>query len=51
MYNEEEGGWCEGRITYYNKNLDKLRVGYDDDSEDFISPRDIDGIEIVLCVD
>ena len=48
----DEGGWFEGKVMWYNKVLDKLRVYYsEDESDDYISPGDIDGTEIILCVD
>ena len=37
-----------GTITWYNQPMEKLRVMFDDETEDYISVDDIDGVEINL---
>ena len=43
-----ENGWFVGKINYYNKLLEKYYVLYEDDTEDYISLDDIDGVEVQL---
>ena len=45
---EDEGGWFDGTITWYNTQLGKLRVLFEDDSDDYISPEDINGVDVFL---
>ena len=43
-----ETGWHQGKIEYFNKSLDELFVRFEDGSEDYIKPTEIDGLQIVL---
>ena len=43
-----ENGWFECTITYFNKCFEEYRVVYQDESGDYISPNDIDGVEVQL---
>ena len=43
-----ENGWHTGEITYYNDNLQKYYIKFDDGSEDYIGEENIDMIEV--CV-
>ena len=43
-----QNGWFTGVIEYYNTNINKYRVVYSDESDDYIEIEDIDGIEIIL---
>lgn len=43
-----EGGWFDGRVTWYNTSMGKLRVVFEDESDDYIAPDDIDGIDVIL---
>ena len=43
-----EHGWFEGTFTYFNKCFEEYRVVYQNESEDYISPNDIDGMEVQL---
>ena len=45
---EDEGEWFDGTITWYNTQLGKLRVLFEDDSDDYISPEDINGVDVFL---
>ena len=46
----DEVGWYMGKITWYATMLGKLRVFYEEDeSDDYISPDEINGIDIILC--
>jgi hypothetical protein len=49
MLYAEEGGWFVGRVTWYNAEMKKLRVYFEnDDSDDYIQIDEIDGHEIIL---
>ena len=39
-------GWHTGTVRFYNKKLLELKVDFLDGSIDYISPDDIDGIEV-----
>ena len=43
-----EGGWFDGRVEWYNTSMGKLRVVFADDSDDYIAPDEIDGIDVIL---
>ena len=43
-----DNGWFVGRICWFNNQMGKLRVVYDDDTDDYIDPDDIDGVELIL---
>ena len=46
-----KGGGLKGVVTWYNTNLEKVRVLYEEDgSDDYIMPEEINGIDIILCV-
>ena len=38
----------KGEINYFNKSLEEYRVSYEDDTEDYISLEDVDGVEVQL---
>lgn len=42
----EGSGWHTGTIEYYNSELDKYLVLFEDESEDLIKVEDIDGVDI-----
>lgn len=44
-----ETGWHEGRIDYYNENLCKYHVAFEDSSEDYIGEDDIDMVDVIIC--
>ena len=43
-----ENGWFVGEINYFNKSLEEYRVSYEDETEDYISLEDVDGVEVQL---
>ena len=43
-----QNGWFTGVIEDYDTNINRHRVLYSDESEDYIGIEDIDGIEIIL---
>ena len=43
-----ENGWFPGTIQCFNEKMGKYRVLFNDDSEDFIGIKEIEGVEIVL---
>ena len=43
-----EDGWFFGKINYYNKLLEEYHVLYEDDTKDYISIDNIDGVEAQL---
>ena len=42
-------GWCKDVVAWYNANMGKIRLLFDDGSEDYLAPEEIDGVEII-CV-
>ena len=42
-----ENGWFTGTIEYYNAKLKEYKVNYLDNTSDFVSPDDFDGVEVV----
>ena len=43
-----ENGWHIGTIKYFCKDLIEYKIDYPDGSTDYISPNDIDGLEVIL---
>ena len=43
-----ENGWFVDETNYFNKSLEEYRVSYEDDTEDYISLEDVDGVEVQL---
>ena len=43
-----ENSWFTGTIQYFNEKMERYRVLCDDDSEDYIGIKKIEGVEIVL---
>ena len=43
-----ENGWFVGKINHYNKLLEEYYALHEDDTEDFMSLDDIDGVEVQL---
>ena len=43
-----ENGWFTGTIEYYNVKLKEYKVNYLDNTSDFVSPHDFDGVEVIL---
>ena len=43
-----ENGWFTGTIEYYNAKLKEYKVKYLDNTSDFVSPDDFDGVEVIL---
>ena len=43
-----ENGWFTGTIEYYNAKLKEYKVNYLDNTSDFVSPDDFDGVEVIL---
>ena len=43
-----KNGWFTGAIEYYNTKLKGYKVNYRDDTSDFLSPDDFDGVEVIL---
>ena len=43
-----ENGWPEGDTEYYNKNICKYHVSFNDGTEDCITEDDIDMIEVIV---
>ena len=41
-------GWFTGTIEYYNAKLKEYKVNYLDNTSDFVSPDDFDGVEVIL---
>ena len=47
-YYPDEGGWFDGTVTWYNTRLEKLRVLFLDESDDYIHIEEINGVDIML---
>ena len=43
-----ENGWFIGSIEYYNVDLGKYHIAFEDGSEDYIAPSDIDNVEVMV---
>ena len=43
-----KNGWFTGTIEYYNAKLKEYKVNYLDNTSDFVSPDDFDGVEVIL---
>ena len=43
-----EGGWFIGTVSWYNSQLGKLRIVFDNVSDDYIQPDEIDGVDVIL---
>lgn len=43
-----DNGWFKGQICWYNTKMNKLRILFEDDTDDYIIPDDIDGIELIF---
>ena len=41
-------GWHQGRVDYWNKELQELKVDYPDGTVDYIKISDIDDVEVML---
>ena len=41
-------GWCTGSISWFNDKMQKLRVVFEDGTDDYIYTEDIVGVEITL---
>ena len=50
IFYDDQGEWFEGKITWFNNKMNKLRLYFPDDSEDYISEEDINGMDILLLV-
>ena len=48
IFYPSEGGWFIGTVSWYNSQLGKLRIVFEDGSDDYIQPDEIDGIEIIM---
>ena len=44
----DQNGWFTGTIEYYNAKLKEYKVNYLDNTSDFVSPDDFDGVEVIL---
>ena len=42
-----DGGWFVGKVIYYNHALSEYKVDFEDGSVDYVSPEDIDGVEVI----
>ena len=42
-----DGGWYVGKVMYYNQTLSEYKVDFEDGSVDYVSPEDIDGVEVI----
>ena len=42
-----ENGWFTGTVTWFNKTLDKIRILYEDGTDDYIELDEVDGAEII----
>ena len=43
-----ESGWFNGAIELCNSKLKEYKVNYLDDTLNFVSPDDFDGVELIL---
>ena len=43
-----KNGWFTGTIEYYNTKLKEYKVNYLDNTSDFVSHDDFDGVEVIL---
>ena len=43
-----ENGWFIGSIEYYNVDLGKYHIAFEDGSEDYIAPSEIDNVEVMV---
>ena len=48
IFYDDMGEWFEGLITWFNRKMNKMRLYFPDDSEDYISEDDINGMDILL---
>ena len=44
----DKGGWFPGKITWFLTTLGKLRGFFEYGSDDYISPKDINGVDAIL---
>ena len=42
-----DSGWFVGKVMYYNHALSEYKVDFEDGSVDYVSPEDIDGVEVI----
>ena len=45
---EDDDGWLDRTITWYKTQLGTLRVVFEDDSDDYILPEDIERVDAFL---
>lgn len=43
-----ENGWFVGDIIHYNTALEEYKVVYPDDTSDYITKNDFDGVQVIL---
>ena len=48
IFYHSEGGWFIGTVSWYNSHLGKLCIVFDDGSDDYIQPDEIDGVDVIL---
>ena len=51
IFYDELGEWFEGKVTWLNRKMDKLRIYFaEDESDDYLKETGINGMDIVLCI-
>ncbi len=43
-----DNGWFDGKVAWFNTKMNKFRVLYSDETDDYIEMEAIDGVEIIL---
>ena len=51
IFYDDQGEWYEGKVTWFNRKMEKLRVYFEEDeSDDYLKESEINGMDIILCV-
>ena len=48
LYDNSDDSWFTGIITWFNSKMRKVCVVFEDNTDDYVSKDDIDGVEIDL---
>ena len=50
IFYDDQGEWYEGKITWFNSKMDKLRIYFEEDeSDDYMNETEINGMDVILC--
>ena len=49
FFYDDQGEWYEGKITWFNSKMDKLRIYFEEDeSDDYMNETEINGMDVIL---